>query len=407
MLAAQLVTTQIVAFHFQRVYPWGLLANVPVLILSGWLTVATLFTTVVGLLWAPAGMWLGGTVWLGLHALLAVVSFFADLPYSAIPFSRKDVPLLIGVLIGAVALTHTKRVGEVVRGLLRDRPGRVAVAAGCATCVLVWFWAWRPPGLLEVTFLDVGQGEAALIRLPDARALLIDGGHATPTFDYGERVVTPFLLSRRVRRLDWMVMTHPDSDHARGLPSVLRRLSVGHVYGLPSVPLDLNADRNVRTAALARDVPMEYGAGAVLCDDVLDGRPLRIEVIYPRTRDDVELVDEYANNDSLVLLVTYGSVRMLFAGDIERDVEALLIERHTNGELDLRADVLKVPHHGSDSSSSPEFIEAVAPTAAIISVGERNRYGHPAAEVMQRYIERGIRLYRTDGTRCWVRAVRR
>ena len=232
------------------------------------------------------------------------------------------------------------------------------------------------PGEAWLTTLDVGQGLAVVVRTA-RHALLYDAGPAYgPDADAGARVVAPFLRASGVSRLDALMLTHDDLDHIGGAEAVLRAFEVGALYSsLPdSHPLLALAPAAQRCT---RGVSWEW-----------DG--VRFSVLHPQPG---ARAGERGNNTSCVLRVAAGGQAMLLSGDIERAAEALLSKRRASG---LGADVLLVPHHGSRTSSSAEFLAAVRPSAAVVSVGYRNRFAHPNAGVLERYRARGVRVLRTD-----------
>ncbi|MDW8469841.1 MAG: DNA internalization-related competence protein ComEC/Rec2 [Burkholderiales bacterium] len=251
---------------------------------------------------------------------------------------------------------------------------------GCGAALMAPAFAWpaAAPAIGEawITTLDAGQGLAVLVRTA-GRALLYDAGPAFGTAsDYGERIVLPFLRAEGIGRLDALVLTHGDRDHIGGAASVLAALEVDRVlHSLsPENPLLALAPAAARCTA----------GEAWTWDGV------RFEMLHPAPG----ALDRRANNQSCVLKVSAGEgSAMLLTGDIEQAAESALLARESGR---LRAEVLLVPHHGSRGSSSEPFLAAVAPAAAVASVGYRNRFGHPAPEVVERYARRGIALYRTD-----------
>lgn len=240
---------------------------------------------------------------------------------------------------------------------------------------IAWF-ALRtlPDGRLHVWFLDVRQGDAILIQSPDGRQVLVDGGPSpTALFDQlGE--VLPFWD----RSLDLVVLTHPDADHMSGLIPLLERYEVG--------------------AALDSVVPGEQGAETWLAATSAAGVPRPAAAPGTRVQAGGAVLTvlgpphgaEDGNNGSVVLRLDYGTSSMLLVGDAEVEAERALLA----GSGPLHADVLKVGHHGSSASTSAEFLEAVQPRLAIISVGAGNYFGHPAPDVLQRL--QGIEVLRTD-----------
>ncbi len=232
------------------------------------------------------------------------------------------------------------------------------------------------PGAAWITTLDVGQGLAVLVRTAH-HALLYDAG---PAFgaeaDSGERIIAPYLRAAGVERLDAMIVTHNDSDHSGGAASVLENFEVASLL----------------TSLAAGHPLLAFAPAARRCAAgqawTWDG--VRFEILHPAGPD---ARAKKTNDLSCVLKVTAGARSMLLTGDIESPAEAQLLQQ---APAALRADVLLVPHHGSRTSSSAEFLAAVQPAAAVIPVGYRNRFRHPNAEVLERYMNAGILLRRTD-----------
>jgi competence protein ComEC len=256
-----------------------------------------------------------------------------------------------------------------------------------ALCVLLldagwWLWERLAPGRVRAAFLDVGQGDAAVIELPDGRVIVVDaGGFPGTTFDTGRAVVEPYLRSRKIGRIDVLVMSHAHPDHAAGLPRLIERFRPREFWRAEHG--DAGGAWPAVAAALARHgVPVRsLDAGAEA-----DG----LAVLHPPGQWPAASM----NDGSLVVAVRAAGLRLLFTGDVERWGEDVLV-RAAPPAL-LAADVLKVPHHGSRTSSTPAWVAAVAPRVAVVSVGADNRYGLPAAAVMARYVERGVCVLRTD-----------
>lgn len=254
----------------------------------------------------------------------------------------------------------------------------------------------RSSSELVVTFLDVGQGDAAVIQAPGGRTLLIDaGGTYDGSFDPGERVIEPFLRARGIVRVDLMALSHPHPDHQGGMHRIVQRFPVGVLW--TSGDDGRNPDyhllvREARAAGVAMPVPKRWLGGGLTLEPlgpfVTVGADGAGEHIGPTAGVSV-------NDASLVLRAAFGARAVLFTGDIEADGEGELCGRTTVGQV-VAADVLKVPHHGSRTSSSDEVLDAVHPGLAIMSLGWHNRFRFPRPEVVERYRARGIRLLRTD-----------
>jgi competence protein ComEC len=234
-----------------------------------------------------------------------------------------------------------------------------------------------PPEAFTATFLDVGQGDATLLTTPGGATVLVDAG---PDRD----VVARELVARGVRRLDVVVATHPHADHVEGFAAVLARFAVGLLL-VPGCPDDVataaGLDRIFEDEGLR---PVAARAGMVFA--VAD---LRLEVLSPDrcwsgTNSDT-------NNDSVVLLATVGESGVFLSGDLEVEAQQVLLDRG----VDLRALVLKVPHHGG-ATSLPSFLAAVGATVAVVSVGQPNDYGHPVPEMLEVLRTAGARVLRTD-----------
>lgn len=263
------------------------------------------------------------------------------------------------------------------------------LAALFASAAVVAFYHPAPrlaKGMLEITAIDVGQGDSLLIVSPQGRTMLVDaGGSIGPVrseFDFGEDVVGPYLWSRGLERLDVAALTHAHGDHIGGLARVLENFHPAELWvGLnPETP---ELQRLYEVAARTNVSIRRHAAG-----ETLDWGGSRVRVLSPPP--DWQPKSQPKNDDSLVLLFTYENTSALLAGDLEKKME-----RYVAGESPL-ADVLKVAHHGSATSTTPELLSAVRPRYAVISVGYRNPFGHPRQPVLERLQQNHVQTYRTD-----------
>jgi competence protein ComEC len=240
--------------------------------------------------------------------------------------------------------------------------------------------------------LDVGQGDSIFAAFPGGRTMLIDGGGLPGSewvgayrsgTDVGEEVVSPYLWSRGLKRLDVVALTHADHDHVDGLYSVLENFSVRELWVGSDDPRP--AFQRLLAEARSRGVAIIHQSrGAEFNWQGAEG-----SVLWPPAN---EPVGKIANDSSLVLRLSDGQTHFLLTGDIEKQTEEELVAEG----VPLASDFLKVPHHGSRTSSTQEFLAAVAPRVAVVSVGAANPFGHPAPEIVERYEHDGIRLLRTD-----------
>ncbi|MGG4393852.1 ComEC/Rec2 family competence protein [Paenibacillus thiaminolyticus] len=235
----------------------------------------------------------------------------------------------------------------------------------------------QPLGTLQVFYLDVGQGDSTLIKTPKGQHILIDGGD-----NHKGQDVVEYLESLGITQLDVVIATHPDADHIGGLDTVIDAIPVKSVYA-PKVSHTTNTYRDFLMAVKNRGLKIKTAKAGL--DIPLEG--VTAEFVAP--------VAEYGkdlNAWSAVLRLTYGNTSFLFTGDAEARSEADMSKLPEP----LHADVLKVGHHGSDTSTSQEFLDAVQPTYAVISAGVDNKYGHPKKVIMNRLKKAGVEIYRTD-----------
>jgi competence protein ComEC len=244
---------------------------------------------------------------------------------------------------------------------------------------------------LRVTFLDVGQGDAALVEGPHAFAALIDGGVSPDGgFDPGERVIVPLLRRRGIGRLDLVALSHPHPDHMNGLFRVLGRVRVTTLWTSGDRGGNPEVDRLLalaRARGVALPTPGRWQSGGLV-----------LEPRGPWLDDRIAAPPGVSVNDaSLVLRLGFSGRWLLFTGDVEEQGEGELVARAAAfGGQGIACDVIKVPHHGSRTSSTPELLDAVGPRLAVISLGRHNRFGFPRPEVLARYRARGIEVRRTD-----------
>lgn len=323
---------------------------------------------------------------------VALWSASVDVAQFPVPFpSNWD----IGWLLCALCLWPTLR-AQLVRIPSRSAHAFLLTAAISIGLVPRICLALLPaPKNLTVTALDVGQGDALLLQFPDGKVALVDGGgFATGVPDTGTRVVLPALRARGIEHLDLIVLSHPHPDHMMGLVSVTREIPTAEVWTPGVHPTQKGPLRDLLRNARGSGARIE--SARTLCGERSFGG-VRIEVLAPCSEDAREMG---ANDASLVLKLTLGKRSALLTGDIEKAGEAALLK--TNSEK-LRSDLLKVAHHGSDTSSTEPFLEAARPSVAFISSGVRNRYEHPRPSTLEKLHRAGIFTLRTDrlGSLTW------
>lgn len=386
-LVASLATAPLALRYFGDTSLIGPLTNLLVVPLVG-------PAMALGLAQGIAWPWAAPVAWLAawpnrivLGAMLAVTHLAGGWRWASLESGTLSTTALL-VFYAALGRLLWKRLHT---PLWRAPVWRPAVAVAGVPLLLAWR-AWGPAPPLRVTFLDVGQGDCALIQTPHGRNILVDAGGryedgTSRTSDTGETVVLPALRRAGVRRLDAVVLTHPHEDHAGGLPAIFRAVPVrlwldsGQPHAAPGY-------REALRLARDRHIPMRVARAG---DRVEVEQDVAMDILAPLppllsgTPDDL-------NNNSIVFRLTYGGVSFLFCGDAANAAEARLLD----SGADLSATVLKAGHHGSATSSGAPLLSAVQPRMAVISCGRHNRYGHPAPSTVARLQSTCAAVYRTD-----------
>lgn len=375
-IAASLGTLPLVAFYFNSV-PWtGMVANTIIIPLAGLVVVPLALSSSIwgmtsGVL--PLASWNQAAIDLFYRA----VTLFAAIPGAEAHCPSPSSFLLI-IFYALLLLWYAGR--------------RRALLAGAALPCIIFIIPLILPAHNEgmaVDFIDIGQGDCTLVRLPDSKTMLVDGGGSfNDRFDPGRRTVAPFLWDQGIRRLDFVVLSHNHPDHIGGLRYILRNFTVGEVWESGTAEVN-EVYREIRAITRERDIPVRQ----LRRGDSMAAGTARIDILHPVAGFAAgsprgEFSDE--NSSSLVMKITTPEMTLLLPGDVEEEAESVM------SRLDLRADVIKVPHHGGRTSSSRPFLNAVRPSVAVISVGRHNSFGHPMPEALAGYRAVGARIYRTD-----------
>jgi competence protein ComEC len=387
-VAAQGALAPVLAAWFHRVAPAAVLLNIAAVPLSSAVLLAGFAVLPAALLGPGPGQLAGDVAWVAARALrlsgdLGPLGPWLDLRVAAPSF------LAVALCAGGLGLLY--------RG--RRRAG-LGLLVACHLALVAGRLARPADGRLHLTVIDVGQGDGLLLVSPSGRAMVVDaGGSRDPRFDPGERRVAPELWRRGVHRLDALVVTHAHPDHVGGAPFLLRAFRVAQIWEGPA-PLRDPVWRRV-------DARLDAGGAArltVAAGMETDWDGVRLSVLGPRRPRRPPLA--VRNEDSVVLDVAFGEVHVLLTGDVAGAEERWLRVPPSF--------VLKVPHHGSRSSSGNELLASASPRLAVISAGAHNPFGHPHPEVVERYRRAGALLLRTDrdgsvnvatdGRRVWVRA---
>ena len=243
-----------------------------------------------------------------------------------------------------------------------------------------------------INFIDVGQGDSTLITTQYNKKILIDGGGSEfgSTFDVGEKTLLPYLLKKRIYKLDYVIISHFDSDHVGGILTILEELNVKNIIIGKQFEKSENYEEFIKVIQNKKIKIYNVEAGQRINID----KDTYIDILWPDSTN--VITDNILNNNSLVCKIKYKGITILFTGDIEEIAENAIIDKYENNLQILKADIIKVAHHGSKTSSKKELLKCIKPKIALIGVGENNKFGHPSINTLNNLEQIGCKIFRTD-----------
>ena len=385
-LAAQVLALPLILYHFGRLSLASLPANLLVLPAQAGVMATGGLTLMAGMIATELGQLVGLMAWVFLHYTISVIRLLAQMPYASISLSLSSTGLiLVYLVIAGITLIATRVKSKTETNSLRiDFKHLKAFAIAISLLIGLILVGWsvgRPHDRLGVAFLDVGQGDAIFIQTPNGRQLLIDGGrYPSETLDQLGRQM-PFWD----RSIDLIMATHPDADHVAGLVEVVERYSVSQL-------ITNGADEDSEATYMELlDVATERGTDVHIArkgETIHLDEGVRIDILHSG---DAAHADS-RNDASVVARLSYGELSVLLTGDAEEIAEASMIQ----DGLPVQAIVLKAGHHGANTSSSTEFLQAVAPRFVVVSAGRDNQFNHPHPAMIARAESVGATILRTD-----------
>lgn len=381
-VAVFLGTLPILVYHYQQVSIMGLFVNILIIPISGLITILGMLLIPLSFISSFLVSLYGEGLELLVKATLAISQIASSLPFAMITLPR---PTLISIVLFTALLIYY------ISSQSRKRlAGRIATSIALSLTLVVMNVPLvsalaKVDGKLTVTFFDVGQGDAALIRTPSGKSYMIDfGGRGQSGRWQAERSILPFLRAEGISSIDGAFISHMHYDHYAGLEPLLKAECIKKIYSC--------GDKTENLTAYALDsivyhskIPVEQVVQGKKFDD-----DISIYILSPDTKDDHVIED--MNHRSIIIKLVYGNTSFLFLADAESDAERALVDRY--GAF-LKSDVVKIAHHGSRSSSIHELISLTKPSYAVISVGERNAFGHPNVNVLERWHRSGARVMST------------
>jgi competence protein ComEC len=383
--AASIFLLPVTCFYFHRIPLVSIPANLTALPMLGiWLIPLGLLSAVsIPFSTGVAGFFLEIGAW-GLDLWMAIIQFWADIPSCSI---WTITPNLFEILLFYSLIYF----GFFSRRLRWARMGLAAVLVLVLSDCAYWVYKVRFNRDLQVTFLDVGKGNAALVSFPGGKKMLIDGGgFASDSFDVGEMVVAPYLWHSKILRIDYLVLSHPQADHMNGLRFIARWFHPKEFWHNGD-QVETPSYRELMATVDARKIRKMLPAD--LKGDI-DINGVRVQVLHPDPENEMVGLEDNGkrlNNNSLVVKISYGETSFLFPGDLEKVGEEVLVAR--SGRM-IQSDILLSPHHGSKTSSSKKFLELVNPRLCVISSGERLARNFPHPTILERLRDMGCEVLR-------------
>lgn len=409
-ISAQIAILPLSIFHFNTIGIYFLLTNLLLSLIIGPTVIISFVFLIIILIPIFNLVFLSNVIGFLINILIKIIlliSNFSFLPFSKIYIKTPTIFTIVSfyMLVSTINLIYSVKTKESVNGTelrikylievvkykFRKNKKRILLIIVISSIFVSLLKFVIIKSDLNIHFVDVGQGDCCFIETPNKRTILIDGGGSeTSGYDIGKNTLIPYILDRGYTKIDYIIISHFDTDHVGGILTVMEELEVGEVIISKQVEDSENYRRFKEIVKEKRIKVIIVGEG----DNLQIEKDLYFDILWPNN--EKLITENILNNNSIVCKMNYKNFSMLFTGDIEETAEKEILKEYKNDLHILRSTILKVGHHGSKTSSTQVLLEVVKPKIALIGVGENNKFGHPNDDVLKRLKKIGSRIYRTD-----------
>lgn len=401
--SAQMIILPLMLFHFNIVGIYFFITNILVNILIGPIVLLGFVFCIVSFINTSFSKFISIFLTIGVR-ILVKISLFSQLPFAKIYISTPKIwkiilfYLTMFIFNYLYSLYQKRKVNmseRRIKNLLalfkyKFRENRKKWLVILQIIIIICLVIKIIPKDLKIYFIDVGQGDSTFIVTPNNKTILIDGGGSISSdFDVGKRILLPYILDRGFSKIDYIFISHFDQDHVAGLFEILEELKIEKVYISKQIEKTENYEKFIKIVKKKKINVHEVKAG----NRIQIEKNLYFDILWPI---EDQITTNVLNNNAIVCNLHYKNFSMLFTGDIEEISEKQILKLYSDSKKLLKTDILKVAHHGSKTSSTSEFLNAVKAKFAVIGVGKNNNFGHPSQQVIQRLQESGVKVYRTD-----------
>jgi len=395
-VSANLIIFPIIAIHYNTISLTFFISNIlagPILgiiIILGFITIFISFISI------KISKIISIILGLFLKLLILIANFSSNLPFSKIYVKTPSIffiityYIILALILYKFKRKNKRRIEKSILNKLNDRNIKRKTVALIVVFILIFQVIKIFPSDLKIYFIDVGQGDSTLIITPKHKSILIDGGGSLDNdiYDVGKNTLIPYLLDRGITKLDYIIISHFDSDHVGGLLTVIKELKVKKIIISKQGEDSENYKEFLKIVKEKRIKVQVVREGDILRIE----KNINFEILWPQ---DVLISENILNNNSIVMKLNYNNFSMLFTGDIEQIAEEQIVKKYLNTNK-LNSTIIKIAHHGSKTSSIKDFLGLVKSKIALIGVGKDNNFGHPNLEVLQRLENMNCTIFRTD-----------